>query len=397
MHRLRKRAREEETAAEGEGRQPAIFVLVPPGYNPVYPYDPVRDTGGLSIPMPPFYNNVDFAEDPIGTLVLRCVNPLERTILGLGLKLGSGLSLDSQGALTARSQHLTALAPLVITDEVLSLNISTPLRIENNLLKVNYLKPLYETTDNELTVRYGPSLEVSQDGENQLQVRTTAPITKNQDGVGLVTGAAMQVIGGALAVKYVFPLDVTADSSLTVNNNNITHVYGSRASYPLQLTVFNDQGTAVSGNFTYTDLLFIKTGPVSTMRLTMFANNRTLAGNYAQFKISFNDTTGALISDNACQGIMGYLTGNDSIQNPSPVPLRSFLPIVRSPDTRQTYVCTTYFGEGGWQEGSNNGTGHCSVNYSTIGGNLVFNFRAVCSATSNRKLNFNFSVSFYTN
>lgn len=314
-------------------------------------------------------------EDSNGNLQVVPVAPLSRSSAGLNLDFAAPLEKNS--------------------DQKLALNISTPLRIENNSLKVNYLKPLYETTNNELSVRYGSTLEVPEDGQNQLQVKAKAPLTKDQDGLGLATGAALQVIGHTLAVKYVAPLTVDSTSALTVNPVNVTYIYGTRVSYPLQLTVYKHDNTIVSGNAVYADLLFIKTGPISTMRFTVFANNRNLSSlNMAQFKINFNNTTGSLVSDEACQGIMGYLTEKDTITTPSPIPLRSFLPALRDQTERQTYCCPTYFGEGGWQEGSNNGPGHCSVNYSVSGSYLVLQFRAV--ATMDRKLNFNLSCVFYT-
>ena len=100
---IRKRARliwgevptstEEDERVEEAVGAPEEQAQVPPGYNPVYPYDDPNLGLGPPIPMPPFYNSLDFTQKPAGALALRLQNPLQSTPQGLGIKLGTGLYL----------------------------------------------------------------------------------------------------------------------------------------------------------------------------------------------------------------------------------------------------------------------------------------------------------------
>ena len=229
---IRKRARliwgevptstEEDERVEEAVGAPEEQAQVPPGYNPVYPYDDPNLGLGPPIPMPPFYNSLDFTQKPAGALALRLQNPLQSTPQGLGIKLGTGLYLTGNGELAAQGggggsgsfdpSQLTFSQPLKYT---------TPGGSVPNV-ELGYLDPLgLDTNTNKLVLKYSTGLSLSTGGGLMTDApKVTAPLEVSADRViSLDLGNGLENKNNELTPKVVTPLSVEA-TGITLNTGD---------------------------------------------------------------------------------------------------------------------------------------------------------------------------------
>lgn len=246
-----------------------IQAIVPPGYDPVYPYGPTTSPGGVPMPMPAFYNNNDFQESPITALALRLRDPMESTPTGLTVKLGQGIYLDSSGALSTGTVEsgLSATSPLMynLSTKTLSLNyeqrglivrqnalalwLASPLGFNisgqltvltgdgltaTNSLQVNLaeIAPIYIVQGYRVGLRYRGGLERDTAGFlavkpgngldvsdiNGVSVKAASPLSFDSSGrLSLTSGQGLQVVNGSLQVQTDSSIKTETDGSLSVN------------------------------------------------------------------------------------------------------------------------------------------------------------------------------------
>ena len=227
---IRKRARliwgEEPTLREEEEEvgEPEEQAQVPPGYNPVYPYDDPNLGLGSAIPMPPFYNSLDFTQNPPGSLALRLQSPMQSTPQGLGIKLGTGLYLTGDGKLSVQGgggggsgsfdpTQLTFSQPLTYT---------TPSGSVPNV-ELGYLDPLgLDTNTNKLVLKYstGLSLNSTTGGLMADAPKVASPLQVNSDRlISLELGNGLENKSNELMPKVVSPLSVEI-GGITLNLGN---------------------------------------------------------------------------------------------------------------------------------------------------------------------------------
>lgn len=195
-----KRAREDAESSEDELRydhSDDLYALLPPGYNPVYPYDPIRGRVGGAAPMPPFYDNWDFAEEPLGTLSIRCEDPLDKTLGGIGLKIGNGLRLSGSGALEVSSTGFDPNA----------LDLTAPISYSPSTAKptmvLNFTQPLALTDTNALTLYAGAGLRIGTDGSLAVQSGSGINVTNGSVVANLTATSPIYVDNGyQLRLRY---------------------------------------------------------------------------------------------------------------------------------------------------------------------------------------------------
>lgn len=178
----------------------AALAIVPPGYDPVYPFWADSDISGIPLPMPAFYNSNDFKESPVTVLSLRLQDPFQSTRQGLSLKLGSGIGVNSDGELTAGPfANLKATLPIVLNNQTttLSLAYGNGLQLINNSLQLATTSPL-GLLNNRLILSTGPGLQTA---NNSLTLATEDPFTINNNNLALKLAPGLQVIQGNLAVN----------------------------------------------------------------------------------------------------------------------------------------------------------------------------------------------------
>lgn len=188
------------------------------GFNPVYPYDEDKGgdnaTGGAAIP--PFVASNGLQEDPPGFLALKLANPMGFTDLGsLTLKLGSGLSVDSQGNLTAAS--LTRVqAPLTNNNGTLGLTVADGLEVVSNALQVKIGKGLYldSTNSNRLTTKAGTAFIF--DNSGTLQYNLGKGLTKENNQLTVKAGAGL--VFNSLGTLETLPSTITPFTLWTTVN-----------------------------------------------------------------------------------------------------------------------------------------------------------------------------------
>ncbi|AXE75640.1 fiber [Egyptian fruit bat adenovirus] len=220
----------------------------PPPFNPVYPYDVKRTNL-----MPPFYDEDGFFEDKDGVLSLKVSNPFAFSPDGtLKLKMGSGLALDSRGALESNEAtsgvlvkpplkneegkidlQVDSTGPILLTDQGLTVNTESPLIIEDKKIKINFNNTL-ENANDELSVKASAPLNVSNSGlglqigeglnvkDGKLVVihpNILPPLASDGQSLQLNLGSGLQVNNGQLQVKLQAPLTADSENGVTVKTN----------------------------------------------------------------------------------------------------------------------------------------------------------------------------------
>lgn len=149
---------------------------------------------------------------------------LDEQTNNLKIRLGSGLSTDNSGALTATAPAaptLTAAAPLQIVNDKISLNIDHGFLVDTdtNDLKLNVAEPLSVNNNTGLGLNYDGSLQ--KNTENALGVKLSSPLILSDGGVTLNVGDNITVnASGALTVTlptYASPLNVNTSKEVSVN------------------------------------------------------------------------------------------------------------------------------------------------------------------------------------
>lgn len=161
--------------------------------------------------------------------------PVKVDLQGVGLKLGSGLTVNPNGELESTAGG-TPNAPLAIDgDGNLALNTSTDFTVENQELTLQTpIAPLSKSVAGALLLQSGASLVISADGSLSLK-SPLAPLKIGDDGaMTLQLGDGLEVVGGKLASKVAvveLPLTVTGNilglkigSTLEVDRTNLLQI-----------------------------------------------------------------------------------------------------------------------------------------------------------------------------
>lgn len=215
---MKKRARTEDDAATHPDQQSDDV-------NPVYPYDAVSNTPAL---MPPFYNSSDFTGTIGGSLSLKVMDPLQRTVNGLGLKLGSGLAIDTDGRLSASASDfihptpplfnengnffLKYSSPLSVTGDSLSLTVGQGLEISDDKLAISYVTEYPLTIErNTIKLKYGTGLQLQNNTLEVIPYSVTSPLTYNSanNTLALSFSSPLLVENNSLTMKFQAPLTVS--------------------------------------------------------------------------------------------------------------------------------------------------------------------------------------------
>ena len=214
---IRKRARlvwgEEPTLREEEEEvgEPEEQAQVPAGYNPVYPYDDPNLGLGSAIPMPPFYNSLDFTQNPPGSLALRLQSPMQSTPQGLGIKLGTGLYLAGDGKLSVQGGGSGGSGSFDPTQLTFSqpLKYTTPSGSVPNV-ELGYLDPLgLDTNTNKLALKYSTGLSLNNGGLMTDPPKVASPLQVNSDRlISLDFGNGLENKNNELTPQVVAPLSV---------------------------------------------------------------------------------------------------------------------------------------------------------------------------------------------
>lgn len=246
-----------------------LQALVPADYVPVYPYDDVNTA--VPVPMPAFYDSRYFTQsapmvlaprygsggggegggggsaafDP-STLVLTIPlyygtssglpslalgygsgltvesdklvvrqsyrTPLTESDNIIGLNVGSGLEVDTDGNLTVLLQ---ATDPIAVTNNQLSFKLGQALALDvSGNAGVYTSDPLSVNSNNQLALSYGQGLQVN---NRILGLKLTGPLSLLTDGsAGLSISSGLQVLNGALSLKVSNPLTFEADGKLSI-------------------------------------------------------------------------------------------------------------------------------------------------------------------------------------
>ncbi|AFD22024.1 fiber 2 [Simian adenovirus A1285] len=151
----------------------------PADFNPVYPFPFSPPPFFIT---PPFVQARGLQESPRGVLSLR---------------LGEGLSVDEQGAVTAAYRQ--AAAPLVL---------------QNGTLALTYSSPLLLTPQNTLGLQVQHPLRVQ--NSSGLSLLTTPPLALGTAGLTLQTGGGLQVQDAALSARLGEGLALDAEGAMQV-------------------------------------------------------------------------------------------------------------------------------------------------------------------------------------
>ncbi|AGK27188.1 IV-1 [Simian mastadenovirus C] len=169
-------------------------------FNPVYPYD---STVTPTIPFiaPPFVSANGLQENPPGILSLNYADPLTTNNGKLSMKLGSNLSLNSNGALTCS----TPVTEPLTNNGTLGLAFSPPLNTTSARLGISLLPPI-TVTSNALSLSLGNGLTTS---NSSLTVKTTGAINFNSQGyLQLRTAGGMRIDNSnTLILDVDYPFD----------------------------------------------------------------------------------------------------------------------------------------------------------------------------------------------
>lgn len=153
-----------------------------------------------------------------GKLILKAAHPFSSNTAELELKLGDGLGLDSNNALyvTALQQpgNFTISPPLNISNNTLSIDLQSPLTINNSELAVQTVSPL-STSQAGLELNFNSPLIVK---NNKLDIQTSAPLTSSTTGLALDINSPLTIKNSKLDIQTLAPITINNDSlSLAIN------------------------------------------------------------------------------------------------------------------------------------------------------------------------------------
>lgn len=197
-------------------------------FNPVYPYD-TTSTPSVPFVTPPFVSSDGLEEKPPGVLNLRIARPLYfNADKRIALLTGSGLSVNSNGNLEV-TQIIQSNPPLDLSNNTLSLNLSSPLEIRDNTLALAYSEPL-RLVDNRLTFNFTSPLHQA---DGNLTFNYTTPLTVMNNSLALNYAAPLRLLNNQLTFTVANPfaisnsnlsLKLQPPSALRLNNNGSLQV-----------------------------------------------------------------------------------------------------------------------------------------------------------------------------
>ncbi|AUG71775.1 short fiber 2 [Rhesus adenovirus 61] len=209
-------------------------------FNPVYPYDSVS-APAVPFVSPPFVNSDGLKESPPGVLSLQIAKPLlfdaQRKVT---LSLGRGLAVNSAGQLES-TQILQTNPPLLLSNNMLSLDCAFPLSVANNQLSLKYTDPLRLVNDS-LTFNFTSPLHLA---NGNLTFSYTTPLNIINNSLALNYSPPLRLVNSNLTMGYADPfqvansnlsLKIANPSGLRIRNGNLQIAAG----YGLQIAGNND-------------------------------------------------------------------------------------------------------------------------------------------------------------
>ncbi|QJR83104.1 fiber [Bearded dragon adenovirus 1] len=204
-----------------------------PSPDPVYPFD-----GGTPVPLPPFLLPGRGLETDGLALSVKVQNPLNLNTGGVGLKYGSGLSLNEEGELVGNSTgSISVSPPLKKTGDELSLSVGDGLTVAEETLSVNPAAPLsIDATTKQLQLNTGRGVGVY---NGKIELKTRSPVgLDDQDYIFLDTDTPFNVRAGKLVLDVEPPLAVDDRGALTVGTTDGVGIVDGKlslkANFPLE-------------------------------------------------------------------------------------------------------------------------------------------------------------------
>ena len=174
-------------------------------FNPVYPYDPPY-APVMPFITPPFTSSDGLQEKPLGVLSLNYKDPITTQNGSLTLKIGNGLTLDTQGQLTSTAGEVEP--PLTNANNKLALAYSEPLAVKSNRLTLSHTAPIV-VANNSLALQVSEPIFI--DDDDKLALQTAAPLVTNAGSLRLQSAAPLGLVENTLRLLFSKPLYLQND------------------------------------------------------------------------------------------------------------------------------------------------------------------------------------------